>query len=96
MIAMDQENKPGKTLGVAVLTPSGTFPNDTDYRRAHEGEHIEVILKKAAEELKLTNTSDWVVLYENREIDGHKTFEQEGLSCVIELEWHKREGGGGS
>lgn len=93
---MENKNKGDDVLGVAVLTPAGTFPNDKDYRRAHETQKIEEILKEAADELKITNTADWVVVHDEREISPTQTFLEAGLSCVVELEWHKREGGGGA
>jgi hypothetical protein len=32
----------------------------------------------------------------HRDINPRRTFKEEGLSCVVALEWHKREGGGGA
>jgi hypothetical protein len=93
---MDISENGEKPLGVAVITTSGTFPNDDDYRRASEGEKIETILKAAADKLGLTNTGDWIALVDEREINPNKTFKEESLHCVVDIEWHKREGGGGS
>jgi hypothetical protein len=92
------ENQQDKkhALGVAVVTPAGTFPSNDDYRRAFADERVETFLAVAAAALKLTNTADWVVMFENREIDQKRTFREEALTCVVEIEWHKREGGGGA
>lgn len=83
-------------VAVAVITPSGTFPNDDDYRRAYDGEVVEEVLKAAATNLHLTNTADWVAYVDNRSIDPKKTFAENLLCDVVEIEWHKHEGGGGA
>ncbi len=95
---MEQERqaKDARLLGVAVITPSGTFPGENDLRKAEPDEKVEVVLKAAAEALGLTNTSDWVASVDERDINPSHTFREEGLTCVVEIEWHKREGGGGS
>jgi len=83
-------------LAVAVITPSGTFPNDDDYRRSYDSEHVEKVLKAAAVHLHLTNTNDWVAYVDNRPIDPAKTFAENDLCGIVEIEWHKHEGGGGA
>jgi hypothetical protein len=86
----------GGPIAVAVITPSGTFPNDDDYRRSWEGEVVDVILKNAATHLHLTNTADWVAFVDNRPLDPAKTFAGNELFGIVEIEWHKHEGGGGA
>lgn len=83
-------------IAVAVITPSGTYPDDDDYRRSFGGEVVGHILEKAATHLHLTNTSDWVAYVDNRPIELQKTFAHNGLHGIIEIEWHKEEGGGGA
>jgi hypothetical protein len=86
----------GAPLGVAVFTPVGTFPGEHDYRRSHEHTRVRTVLEEAAQALNLRNTEDWVARANDREIDPEKTFLEQELKCVVEIEWHKREGGGGS
>ncbi len=93
---MTTEAAADKALGVAVITPVGVFPNDDDYRRAFADEKIEKVLKETAAAQHLTNTEGWVAKVKDRPVSPDKTFEQEGLSCVVEIEWHKPEGGGGA
>ena len=83
-------------VAVAVITPVGIFPDDEDFRRIPKTEVISEVLAEAAKELKLTNTSDWVASVEGREIDVHRTFREEHLAGIVEIEWHKHEGGGGA
>lgn len=83
-------------IAVAVVTPSGVYPDDDDFRRAQGITRVEEILKLAADALKLTNTSDWVALACGRDIDPAKSFNANHLHGVVEIDWHKREGGGGA
>lgn len=94
---MSEHNEHGSDypVAVAVITPSGTFPNDDDYRRANGGEQREQILNAAAQHLRLTNTADWVAYVRNRQVDPKKTFSENELHGIVEVEWHKHEGGGG-
>jgi hypothetical protein len=85
-----------KPMAVAVITPSGTFPSDDDYRRTSGSQVVAELLALAAEKLKLTNTSDWVAFVNDKELDVNSTFKHNGLHDIVEIEWHKREGGGGA
>jgi hypothetical protein len=91
-----QKSEADYALAVAIITPSGIFPNDADYRRANGRELVETVLQEAALQLKLTNTSDWVAFAHNREIDPKRSFAENELEGAVEIEWHKREGGGGA
>ena len=85
-----------RPIAVAVITTSGTYPDENDYRRAYPAELVSEILAKAAERLHLTNTTDWDAYVENRPIDPKKSFQENDLHGIVEIEWHKREGGGGA
>ncbi len=94
----DHHDKHGENhpIAVAVITPSGTYPDDDDYKRSYSEEVVGKILEAAAAHLHLTNTTDWEAFVENRPIDPHKTFHANHLHGIIEIEWHKKEGGGGA
>jgi hypothetical protein len=83
-------------LGVAVITPNGTYPDEDAYKRVPEHEKIDVVLKHAAHELEITNTTDWVAKVGDRGLDPQKTFAEEKLCCLVDIEYHKHEGGGGA
>jgi hypothetical protein len=83
-------------VAVAVITPSGTFPDDEDYRRAYESEIVGVILEAAKKKLGLTDTLDWHAFVENRPIDPARSFAANDLFGIVEIEWHPDEGGGGA
>lgn len=92
--AQDKEQK--KPIAVAVITPSGTFPTEDDYRRSDGTQLVAEILALAAEKLKLTNTTDWVAYANDKLLDVNQTFKHNGLHDIVEIEWHKQEGGGGA
>lgn len=92
--AQDKEQQ--KPIAVAVITPSGTFPTEDDYRRTDGEQVVAHILALAAEKLKLTNTTDWVAYANDKLLDVNQTFKHNGLHDIVEIEWHKQEGGGGA
>ena len=85
-----------RVVAVAVVTPIGTYPDEGDFRRVAENEVIEKVLKLAAEKLELTNTKDWVASVCGAGIDVRRSFSELHLSGIVEIEWHKHEGGGGA
>lgn len=85
-----------RPVAVAVITPSGIFPDPDDYRRAFEDEIVQVVLDAAAELLGLKETADWDAYVSNAKIDPAKSFKENDLYDIVEIEWHKREGGGGA
>jgi hypothetical protein len=87
---------PKKPVAVAVITPSGTFPSDDDYRRSDGSQVVSEILALAGAHLKLTNTSDWVAYSKDKQLNVDSTFQHNGLHDIVEIEWHKQEGGGGA
>lgn len=92
----DDNDKKINHLGVAIITPDGTYPGEDEYRRVLEHEKIAVILKLAADALKITNATDWVAKVGDRQLDPSRTFAEEKLCCVVDIEYHKHEGGGGA
>lgn len=83
-------------VAVAVITPAGIYPSEDEFQRVPDNEVIENTLKAAAERLHLTNTTDWVARVHDRKIDVHRTYREENLSGIVEIHWHKHEGGGGA
>lgn len=89
----EEEDKP---LAVAVITPDGIYPDENSYRRAYGEEKLAEILELAKTKLKLTNTDDWDAYHNNRPLDPKHTFTESHLHGIVEIQWHKREGGGGA
>ena len=89
-------DKHDQDVAVAVITTAGIYPSEDEFQRVDRDRVIEKVLDKAAKNLKLTNTDDWVARVDDKEINTKLTFRQEKLKGIIEIEWHKREGGGGA
>jgi hypothetical protein len=92
----DEHHHHEHDVAVAVITPAGIYPDEAEFRRAPDTEVMKVVLDAAAEKLHLTNTSDWDARVHGRLIDTHRTFREEHLSGIVEIDWHKHEGGGGA
>jgi hypothetical protein len=92
----DEHHHHEDDVAVAVITPAGIYPDEEEFRRAPDTEIIKIVLDAAAEKLHLTNTSDWVARVHDRTIDIHRTFREEHLGGIVEIHWHKHEGGGGA
>lgn len=88
--------KHGGDVAVAVITTAGIYPSEDEFRRVDRDTEIEDVLKKAAKKLHLTNTDDWVARVDEKEVNTKHSFRHEGLKGIVEIEWHKREGGGGA
>lgn len=83
-------------VAVSVITPSGVYPDDQDYHKAKSSDHIMMVLELAAKKLGLVNTSQWVAHSKGRDINPARTFHEEHLKEIVEIEWHLPEGGGGA
>lgn len=94
--AEEAEKHKERDVAVAVITPKGIYPDENDFRRVPESTVIAEVLKAAADQLKITNTSDWVAKVDGQQLNVDKTFKHEKLSGIVEIEYHKHEGGGGA
>lgn len=83
-------------VAVAVITPSGIYPSEDTLARVPRDTPVAQVLQQAAGHLKLTNTGDWVLRIGERVLAPQETFKHLGLTCIVDLEWHKAEGGGGA
>ncbi len=81
-------------LLVSVFTTAGVFPAEGALRVTPET-LVSAVLARAAKKLELTDTADWVVTVDGRDINPAATFAQNALSGTVELNWSPREGGGG-
>lgn len=85
-----------KEVAVAIITPSGIYPSEDTLYRADAESPVATVLSLAAEALGLTNTTDWVARIGEREINAQESFKKLHLRCIVDIEWHKPEGGGGA
>ena len=79
---------------VAVVTTSGTYPS-SGYNKVPSHQKVRVELEKAAKELKITSTDDWIAKVRGKDIDVEKSYTDNGLSGEFFIDWGPRHGGGG-
>jgi len=91
---MANEHSNDKHVEVAVVTTSGRYPN-TGTDRVPANQPVSVVLKKAAKDLNIVDTTNWVARVSNREIDPAKNYEENDLSGTVTIDYGPREGGGG-
>src|ERR1041384_2804094 len=97
--AMSGTKGEGKVIEVAVSTTAGFFPPH-GHGKVPAAEAVQQELARAAKELKLTNTADWVASVLNpdgtrREIVVTASYIDNHLTSPVEIDWGPREGGGG-
>ena len=93
----DKHRKPKvKELAVAVVTTAGIFPGEDTLVRVEEDLVVKAVLEKAAAALDIKDYSDWEAHADGRQLDIAQSFERNHLKCVVEIDWHKPEGGGGA
>jgi hypothetical protein len=80
---------------VAVVTTSGSYP-ETGFDRTPANQKISVILKKAANKLSITDTTDWIAVVGDKELNTNAGYDDNGLSGQVEIDYGPREGGGGN
>ncbi len=85
-------------LAVAVSTTSGFFPEE-GFSRVPAHQPVRHVLEKAAHELKLTDTESWIASVAGptgqRLIAVDKSYLENDLTCMAEIDWGPAEGGGG-
>jgi len=79
---------------VAVVTTSGSWPVE-GYEKAPSNQKVKVVLKKAAHELKIVSTDNWVAKVNGKEINPELSFEENHLTGNVTIDYGPREGGGG-
>lgn len=98
MVSSDKGNGHGggaDFVEVVVLTTSGSYPDQGD-EKVNADQKVDVVLKKAAKALNLTDTSGWIVRHGDQPVNPDASFASQGLAGVVELDWGPEEGGGGA
>lgn len=84
-----------KHIDVSIVTTAGAFPAE-EFERLPINQHLKVQLARAVKALKLGDVSDWIARHGTRELDVEKSYADNNLSGKVEIDYGKREGGGGS
>jgi hypothetical protein len=82
------------TVEVRVITTAGTFPA-AGYDRVPADQHIQVMLKRAADELHLVDTSNWVARSNGVDVQPNRSYAENGLKGRVDLDYGPPERGGG-
>jgi hypothetical protein len=77
------------------VTTSGTWP-ELGSVRVSSHQKVRVELEKAANHLHLTDTTGWIATVAGREINIQTSYEDNGLTGTIVIDFGPREGGGGN
>jgi hypothetical protein len=91
---MEKEHEE-KFVEVAVVTTSGTYPS-SGYNKMPAHQKVRVDLEKAAHELKITNTENWIAQVNGNQINVDQSYIENNLSGEFYVDWGPRQGGGGS
>lgn len=84
-----------KHIDVSIVTTAGAFPSE-GFERLPISQPLKVQLARAVKALKLGDVSDWIARHGTRELDVEKSYADNKLSSKVEIDYGKREGGGGS
>lgn len=90
---IDKEKKENHVL-VEVVTTSGTYPA-SGFDQTPVNQKVKIILKQAADELKIVTTDKWVATIGGRVIDPELTFAENNLSGEVSIDYGLSESGGG-
>ncbi len=90
----EDKTKKEKFVKVAVITTSGSYPNN-GFEQTPEKQKIRVILEKAAKHLKIADTQGWIALVGEKEINIDANYVENNLHSKVEIDFGPREGGGG-
>jgi hypothetical protein len=91
---MTQDEGREHFVEVSVVTTSGVFPKE-GFDRVPAHQKVRVELDHAAKHLGLTDTTNWVAMVGNKEINVDTSYEENGLHGKVEIDYGPREGGGG-
>jgi hypothetical protein len=82
-------------IGVAIVTTSGSYPaQGFDSVPVHQ--KVRTQLERAVRELRIADTTNWVAVVGERELNVEASYLDNGLSGEVEIDYGPREGGGGS
>ena len=80
---------------VAVQTTSGRWP-EQGFERVPPHEHVEAFLIRAQKELKLVGVANWQAVVGEKMLNANQSFEANGLSGKIVIQYGPPAGGGGN
>lgn len=91
---MNEHDAKEHFVEVAIHTTSGTNPDD-GYIRFNQNQPVRHALKEAEKRYNITDTSNWVALRNEAELNPDGSYVDQELSGQLDIDWGPREGGGG-
>lgn len=82
-------------IDVVVATTAGFYPAE-GFERLPAKQPINEQLAKAATALKITDVSGWIARVGTRELNVEASYAANNLTCKVEIDYGRREGGGGA
>lgn len=89
-----ESEKKENHVQVAVITTSGSWPAE-GFEKTPSNQKVKVVLKKAAKELMIVSTDNWVAKVNGKDINPELSFDENLLTGNITIDYGPREGGGG-
>ena len=93
---MSNESNPKPNhLLVAIVTTSGSFPAE-GFEEVPVDQPLEVMLKKAAKALGITDTTGWLAKHGLTVLDQSKSYKDLGLTGEVSIDYGPPATGGGN
>jgi len=90
----DNEQQKQNHIQVAIITTSGSWP-EKDYNTVPINQPIKVELERATRELHLADTTGWVAKIDTRQLEPDRSYQDNGLSDKVDINYGPIKGGGG-
>jgi hypothetical protein len=85
----------GEHVHVEVVTTSGAWPAE-GFAEVHSHQAVKVALHRTVKKLEIKDTNNWVAKVGTRELNPDQSYQAQGLSGHVVIDYGPREGGGGS
>ncbi len=89
-----QKPQPEPHVQVQVVTTSGKYP-EKGFDEVSANQKVRIQLDKAAKHLHIADTSGWLAMIGDRELNVDQSYRENGLTGKVIIDYGPREGGGG-
>ncbi|HZT01897.1 MAG TPA: hypothetical protein VFA39_06510 [Steroidobacteraceae bacterium] len=91
----EHEHKHHHDVEARVITTAGSYPTE-GYEKEPATQPVQEILKRAARELHLVDTSSWVARCNGVDLQPQRSYAENGLKGRVDIDYGPPERGGGS
>lgn len=89
-----QKPQPEPHVQVQVVTTSGKYP-EGGFDEVPANQKVRIQLDKAAKHLHIADTTGWLAMIGDRELNVDLSYRENGLTGKVIIDYGPREGGGG-